>query len=119
MRIALDSLPTDAALLQQLVRDMAAALDEGQVEIDRLRLIIKQFQRAQFGRSAERLDPDQVSFGLEELEADLARAKARRAASMPPAPADPFPAPLPRPPHRTPLPPHLPRIENRHFGTAR
>ena len=47
-------------MLQQLVRDMAAALDEGQVEIDRLRLIIKQLQRAQFGRSAERLDPDQM-----------------------------------------------------------
>ncbi len=77
MRIALDSLPTDATILQQLVRDMAAALDEGQVEIDRLRLIIKQFQRAQFGRSAERLDPDQMAFGLEELEADLARAEAR------------------------------------------
>ena len=60
MRIAFDSLPTDTTMLQQLVRDMAAALDEGQVEIDRLRLIIKQLQRAQFGRSAERLDPDQM-----------------------------------------------------------
>ncbi len=54
MRIALDSLPTDTTMLQQLVRDMAAALDEGQTEIDRLRLIIRQFQRARFGRSAER-----------------------------------------------------------------
>ena len=111
MRIALDSLPTDAAMLQQLVRDMAAALDEGQVEIDRLRLIIKQFQRARFGRSAERLDPDQMSFGLEELEADLARAEARRAAAMPPASADPILAAPAKPPHRAPLPAHLPRIE--------
>ena len=41
MRIALDSLPTDTVMLQQLVRDMAAALGEGQVEIDRLRLIVR------------------------------------------------------------------------------
>ncbi len=107
MRIALDSLPTDTIMLQQLVRDMAAALDEGQIEINRLRLIIRQFQRARFGRSAERLDPDQMAFGLEELEADLARAEARRAAAMPPAAA----SLTTRPPHRAPLPPHLPRIE--------
>ncbi|MGI4793734.1 MAG: IS66 family transposase, partial [Janthinobacterium lividum] len=76
-----------------------------------LRLIIKQFQRAQFGRSAERLDPDQMSFGLEELEADLARAEARRAAAIPPASADPIPAAPAKPPHRAPLPAHLPRVE--------
>ncbi len=46
MRIALDSLTTYAAMLQRLMRDMAAALDEERVEIDRLRLIIKQFQCA-------------------------------------------------------------------------
>ncbi len=111
MRIALDSLPTDTAMLQQLVRDMAAALDEGQTEIDRLRLIIRQFQRARFGRSAERLDPEQMAFGLEDLEADLARAEAWRAATVPPAGADVAPAPTAKPPHRAPLPPHLPRIE--------
>ena len=84
MRIVLDSLPTDTAMLQQLVRDMAAALASrdaavagSQVEIDRLRLIIRQFQRARFGRSAERPDPDQMAFGLEELEADLERGRYR------------------------------------------
>ncbi len=46
MRIALDALPTDTDALQQLVRDLAAALSEGQTEIDRLRLIIRQFKRA-------------------------------------------------------------------------
>lgn len=46
MRIALDSLPTDITMLQQLVRNVAAALAsqdaaavESQVEIDRLRLM--------------------------------------------------------------------------------
>ena len=118
MRIALDSLPTDTDMLQQLVRDMAAALAsrdaavaESQVEIDRLRLIIRQFQRARFGRSAERLDPDQMAFGLEELEADLARAEARRAAAMPSASTDPVSPPPTKLPHRAPLPAHLPRIE--------
>ncbi len=80
MRIALDALPTDTDALQQLVRDLAGALGEGQTEIDRLRLIIRQLRRAQFGRRSEQLDPDQMAFGLEDLEADLARAEARRPA---------------------------------------
>ncbi len=111
MQIALDSLPTDTTMLQQLVRDMAAALDEGQVEIDRLRLIIRQFQRTQFGRSAERLDPDQMALGLEELEADLAQAEARRAAARPPMDSDAAASSMTKPPHRVPLPAYLPRIE--------
>ena len=107
MRIALDDLPTDTELLQQLVRDLAGALDEGQTEIDRLQLIIRQFQRAQFGRRSEQVDPDQLAFGLEELEADLARAEARR-----PGPATTSgDTSAPAKPHRAPLPTHLPRVE--------
>ena len=71
VRIALDNLPTDVSVLHQLVRDMAGALDESAVEAERLRLIIRQFQRACFGRRSEQLDPDQMAFGLEDLEADL------------------------------------------------
>ncbi len=124
MRIALDTLPTDITLLHQLVRDMADGIDsrdteieaskqaltESQLEIDRLVLIIKQFQRARFGRSAERLDPEQMVFGLEELEADLARAEASRPQ---PAPAadDEETASVAKPAHRAPLPAHLPRAE--------
>ena len=52
MRIALDSLPFDPITLQTLVRDLAGAVDEGQIEIDRLRQIIREFQRARFGRRA-------------------------------------------------------------------
>ena len=52
-------------------------------EIDKLRLIIKELQRGQFGGRSERLDPDQVHVGLEELDADhrpgLNRAKSARA----------------------------------------
>ena len=109
MRIALDALPTDTDALQQLVRDLAGALGEGQTEIDRLRLIIRQFQHAQFGRRSEQLDPDQMAFGLEDLEADLALAEARRPAAH--KPADGNTASPDKPPHRAPLPEHLPRAE--------
>ena len=107
MRIALDNLLIDVALLHQLVRDMASALDEGAVEAERLRLIIRQFQRARFGRRSEQLDPDQMAFGLEELEADLAWAEARKPRSA----ASAEPSKSKKPPLRAPLPPHLPRID--------
>jgi transposase len=110
MRIALDALPTDTDLLQQLVRDLAGALDEGQTEIDRLRLIIRQFKRAQFGRRSEQLNPDQMAFGLEDLEADLARAEARRRALAASAGSD-AAAAQDKQPHRGPLPADLPRDE--------
>jgi len=104
VRIALDNLPTDVKVLHQLVRDMAGALDESEIEAERLRLIIRQFQRARFGRRSEQLDPDQMAFGLEDLEADLARAEARK-----PCPTSAEPSKPKKPPHRAPLPPHLPR----------
>ena len=111
VKIALDNLPTDIDLLQQLVRDLAGAVEgrdsalaESQIEIERLQLIIRQFQRAQFGRSSERLDPDQMAFGLEDLEADLARAEARE-------PVLPRSGDTATKRHRTALPAHLPRVE--------
>ncbi len=106
MRIALDELPTDTDVLHRLVRDMASALDSRQSEIERLRQIIVEFKRARFGRSAERLDPEQASLALEELETDLAAAVAATPAVEPPVPV--LPAALP---HRGPLPAHLPRVE--------
>ncbi|WP_408876726.1 IS66 family transposase [Gluconobacter wancherniae] len=65
MRIALDSLPFDPITLQTMVRDLAGALDEGQIEIDHLRQIIRESQRARFGRRAETLEPDQLLLTLE------------------------------------------------------
>jgi hypothetical protein len=50
MRLDLENLPTDTALLHQLVREMAGFVGERNGEIDRLKAIIKQLQRAQFGR---------------------------------------------------------------------
>lgn len=72
MRLDLENLPTDIALLHQLVRDIASSVERQKDEIERLRQIIKQLQRAQFGRRSERLDPDQLGLALEDLEADIA-----------------------------------------------
>lgn len=71
MRLDLDNLPSDTALLHQLVRDMAGVVAQRNDEIERLQAIIKKLNRMQFGRSAERLDPDQLALGLEDQ--DIAR----------------------------------------------
>src|SRR5580704_196431 len=71
MPFDLDDLPSEPALLQHLVRDMAVAVEHRDGEIERLKSIIKTLQRAHFGRRSERLDPDQLA--LEEIDSDLAR----------------------------------------------
>jgi transposase len=77
MQFDLNDLPSDAALLHSLVRDMASAVEQRDGEIERLQLIIKQLQRARFGRRSERIDADQLALGLEDLETDEARAEAK------------------------------------------
>jgi transposase len=80
MDIDLAALPDDVETLQGMVRSLAAertALCDAQAEIERLRLIVQKLQHNQFGRRAERLDADQMQFGFEDLEADLARAEAK------------------------------------------
>ncbi|MGH8430687.1 MAG: IS66 family transposase zinc-finger binding domain-containing protein, partial [Solimonas sp.] len=80
MDIDLAALPDDVETLKRMVRTLAAeraTLSEAQAEIERLRLLVQKLQRSQFGRRAERLDTDQLQFGFEDLESDLARAEAR------------------------------------------
>src|SRR4051794_4112575 len=50
--------------------------DAAQAEIEKLRLLIRQLQRNRFGRRSERLDPDQLQLGLEDLEQTVAAAEA-------------------------------------------
>src|SRR4051794_17810171 len=50
--------------------------DAAQAEVEKLRLLIRQLQRGQFGRRSERLDPDQLQLGLEDLEQTVAAAEA-------------------------------------------
>jgi transposase len=101
MRLDLDNLPSDTALLHQLVRDMAAVVTTREDEIERLQAIIKKLQRMQFGRRSERLDPDQLALGLEDIDADIGRIEESRPVIVA-ATAEPRP-------HRKPLPDHLPR----------
>jgi len=103
MRIDLDNLPVDTALLHSLVRDMAAVVDHCDGEIERLQLIIKKLQRGQFGRRSERMDDDQLALALEDLDGDVGRIEADRPVVI--AESDPAPS------KRKPLPDHLPREE--------
>jgi transposase len=83
VQIDLAALPSNIDTLHRLVRDLAAQmagdqteLAQARSEVERLRLIIHRLQRSQFGRRSERIDGDQLALGLEDLEADIARAQA-------------------------------------------
>jgi transposase len=97
----------DAAVDQ---RDTARAEhDAAQAEIEKLRLLIRQLQRGRFGRRSERLAPDQLQLGLEDLEQTMAAAEAAQDAA-----AAKSRAPRPRRVCRRnlgALPTHLPRVE--------
>src|SRR3954465_15614942 len=130
MSLILDVLPRDPdRLLQQLrqVTEVIAAQnaslvslqakhdavlaerDAAQAEIEKLRLLIRQLQRGQFGRRSEKLDPDQLQLGLEDLEQTVAAAEAAReeAAARSGTPR----APRVRRRNLGALPAHLPRVE--------
>ena len=110
MQLDLNNLPSDTALLHRLVRDMASVVERRDDEIERLQLIIKQLQRARFGRRSERIDADQLALGLEDVETDKARAEAT---------LEPRIRSNDGKPRRKPLPDHLPREEVRiEVGTA-
>src|SRR3954463_3563542 len=72
----------NAALISlEAERDTAwSERDAAQAEIEKLRLLIRQLQRGQFGRRSERLDPDQLQLGLEDLEQTVAAAEAAQEA---------------------------------------
>jgi transposase len=115
-----DSLPNDLDTLQALVR---RTLDERDAVIverdtaraerdrvidqnDRLRHLLRQLQRARFGRSSEKLDPDQLQLALEDIEQELARGEAEEQKS-----AAPKSRRARRQGERQSLPAHLPRVE--------
>lgn len=104
MQLDLNNLPTDTELLHRLVRDIAAKIGNRDSEIERLKSIIKKLQRAQFGRRSERLDPDQLALGLEDLDGDLAREENRSRVEK---------QHTERSSRRKPLPDHLPREDVR------
>jgi len=78
-----DQLPSDIAALQALLaaahaeRDAAIAeRDQALSQMDRLRHLLRQLQRAQFGRRSEKLDPEQLLLALEDIEQAIAGSEA-------------------------------------------
>ena len=72
-------LPVDIDTLQALLaaaraeRDAAIAeRDQAMSQNDRLRHLLRQLQRAQFGRRSEKLDPEQLFLALEDIEQAIA-----------------------------------------------
>lgn len=89
----------DAAIVE---RDRALGQNE------RFRHLLQQLRRAHFGRSSEKLDPDQLRLALEDIEQAVARGVAeeeRQESTLKAARAK------QRAETRPSLPPHLPRIE--------
>jgi len=97
------------ALLEErtsTVEQLRAERDTANAEVEKLRVMIRQLLRAQYGRRSETLDPDQLQLGLEEVEQSLGTAQAPApAATQTPA------ARQPAQRNRGALPPHLPRYE--------
>src|ERR687884_416199 len=71
-----DALPGDMPGLRAAALALIAERDELLRRVERMRQIIRQFQRAQFGRRSERLDPDQLQLALEEREIASAQTQA-------------------------------------------
>lgn len=78
-----DPSPTDIAMLQAMLaqaraeRDAARAeRDHLQSQNDRLQHLLHQLQRTQFGRSSEKLDPDQLHLAFEDIEQAIAATEA-------------------------------------------
>src|SRR5215207_7707785 len=83
--------------------------DAAQAEVEKLRLLIRRLQRGRFGRRSERLDPDQLQLGLEDLEQTVAAAEAAQEAGS--RSSDTARPPRSRRRNLGALPAHLPRIE--------
>jgi transposase len=110
-----ETLPDDIAALRALVLTAWAERDAERVENerladqnDRLRHLIRQLQRLRFGRSSEKLDPDQLNLALEDLEQAVAEVEAEQEKADP---ALRKARAAKRRAGRGPLPEHLPRVE--------
>jgi transposase len=108
-------LPVDIDTLQALLlaahteRDAAIAeRDQAISQNDRLRHLLRQLQRAQFGRRSEKLDPEQLRLALEDIEQVIA---ANEAGEDKKDPAAARARAEKRRANRGALPAHLPRVD--------
>jgi transposase len=76
--VALNALDDERNGLKSERDHFKGAFEEADAERQRLELVIRQLLRAQFGRKSERLDPAQFQLTLENLEQEIAAAKAPR-----------------------------------------
>src|SRR5512147_615980 len=111
--MSLDGLPDDPFRLREAVLATRAELDaeralRQQDQNERLRHFIRQLQRMQFGRRSEKLDPDQLALGLEDLEQAVAESDAEAEKAAPQVRQS---RGRERRQSRGALPEHLPRIE--------
>ena len=83
MTIATEKLPDDIAALKQMIADLARDAVVAQAEIAQLKFRLARYQRAEFGRSSEKLARDitQLELAIEAVETD----RAERLAAQPPA----------------------------------
>src|SRR3954464_4380082 len=115
MNPAAEPLPNEVAALRALLAQACAERDAERAEKaqlasqnDRLRHLIRQLQRLQFGRRSEKLDPDQLNLALENVEQAIAETEAEQEKADPAvkrARAE------TRRAGRGSLPEHLPRVE--------
>src|SRR4051794_5692757 len=77
-KVALNALDDERSGLKSERDHFKSAFEEADAERQRLELVIRQLVRAQFGRKSERLDPAQFQLTLENLEQEIAAAKAPR-----------------------------------------
>src|SRR3954471_11942145 len=115
MQSAPEPLPNDIAALHAMLVVAWAERDAERAEKvqlaaqnDRLRHLIRQLQRLQFGRRSEKLDPDQLNLALEDVEQAIAETEAEQEKTNPAlkrARAE------TRRAGRGSLPEHLPRVE--------
>ena len=115
MNAAPEPLPNDVVALRAMLVEAWAERDAERAEKaqlaaqnDRLRHLIRQLQRLQFGRRSEKLDPDQLNLGLEDVEQAVAETEAEQEKGDP---ALKRARTEPRRGGRGSLPEHLPRVE--------
>src|SRR3954452_8331843 len=122
MHSAPEPLPNDVAALRAMLvaaraeRDaeraekaqLAAECNQLASQNDRLRYLIRQLQRLQFGRRSEKLDPDQLNLALEDIEQAIAETEAEQEKADP---ALKRARAKTRRTGRASLPEHLPRVE--------
>jgi transposase len=80
-------LPDDLAAAHEIILRLSAELSTREGEVARLKGIIQKLQRLQFGQKSEKLDPDQLALGLEDLEMGVAIAQAEAERLNAPQPA--------------------------------